>query len=795
VFLVGQRMGREKCCNMFCLSGMDMQNATDIMLACLDELKCFTKKEKKAYIYSKVLQTCWTGKHSTKGYYKYEWKIGVGKNSKRNVCRDAFMIAYDIKPTYLIEICHNIKRDNINTDSVFNDKENYVTQDKSNQTYNQLIKYSKSKGITLTVHQLAAMQIPNTHVALDTYGWMDAYFQLIGDIMPNSHGDIHLEPITIKEVHCEYLLDCKLNGVEFYNYNDFAKLWTTCFPYVKIREFKAVSGKCNTCAILSDLRRKCNDKQRKQEITYLHCLHRSAYMNERLEYCKRRTLAIQFPKLYLSLISDGMAQSHCQLPHLGNMTTFNAHLKQHIQGLIAHGRGLYMHRTYHTVDNCANLQIHTLLMSLEDISKKEGSLPSTFFYQIDGGSENTAKVVIALMEFLISKRFFQTIVLTRLMVGHTHEDIDGKYGRLWRYIRCRHVQSPDDYKQAISDALTKTNGEFVEQSEIIVIPDYAAYFEDCLDPKFGDYAKGAKTQLQFIFNVVEVSSSFPLGCCTTYRAFSSSDVIELVEDETAITGVSARSTKVSTYPQQTFVDEKNTQQTVEGMYILQRYPPIDRVLKPVGFPSESLSLFSNVMGKVKKFWEKSSPSTVNSWTNWADEIKIPKTESVEEHIADHPNAFYVPFLEKLFSPSSTLESNQSSVASLNRLSYDSLLNSLPRFVTEPVVTWQNRNKISKKFKSARRNTTELLNSTETAVIKDSIRTIKINKNNKNKITNKTKTKKQSKRKSEENLFFEDDELEDDNDVLSSDDNKSEEYNVSDFEKNEVINTNYKFIFV
>ena len=77
------------------------------------------------------------------------------------------------------------------------------------------------------------------------------------------------------------------------------------------------------------------------------------------------------------------------------------------------------------------------------------------------------------------------------------------------------------------EALTKTNGEFLEQREIIVIPDYTAYFENCIDPKFGDYAKGAKTQLQFIFNAVEVSDIFPLGCCTTYRAFSSNDVIEI----------------------------------------------------------------------------------------------------------------------------------------------------------------------------------------------------------------------------------------------------------------------------
>jgi len=776
-FLVGQRMSREKCCNNFCLSGMNMKNATDIMLACLNELKCFNKKEKKEYIYSKIVQSCWTGKYSSKGYYKYEWKIGIGKYSKLNVCREAFMVAYDIKSTYLIEICHNIKVNNINADSTFNDKENCIGQDKTNQVYNQLIKYSKLKGIKLTVQQLAAMKIPNTNVALDAYGWMDAYFQLVGDMMPNSYGDIHLEPITIKEVHREYLLDCKLNGFDFYSYNDFAKLWTTCFPNVKIREFKAVSGKCNTCAILSDLRRKCNDKQRKQEITYLHCLHRSAYMNERLQYCKRRTLAIQFPKLYLSLISDGMAQSHCQLPHLGNMTTFNAHLKQHIQGLIAHGRGVYMHRTFHTVDNCANLQIHTLLMTLEDILNKEGCLPPTFFYQIDGGSENTAKVVVAFMEFLILKRVFNTIILTRLMVCHTHEDIDGKYGRLWRYIRCRHVQSPSDYKQAINEALTKANGEFVEQSEIIVIPDYTAYFEDCIDAKFGDYAKGAKTQLQFCFNLVEVSNNFPLGCCTTYRAFSSNDVIELIEDATALTGISARSTNVSTYPLQTFIDENGMQQIVEGMYVLQRYPPIDRILKPVNFPSDSLSSFLNVMSKVKKFWEKSSPSTVESWIRWADETPIPNTQSVDEHILNHPNSFRIPLLGKLFSSNSSLEFVESSVESLNRLSYDSLLNSLPRFAAEPVVTWQNRNKISKKYKSARRNITEISNSPKNITLKDSIK-----KTTKKQKTTNNKAKKSYKQKAEANLFYED-EFEEDDNTYFDDDNKSEDELLSNDEVN------------
>jgi len=386
MLLVAQRMSREQCCNKFCLARLDMPFATKLMLKCLEELKCFSKKEKRNYLSTKIAQTCWTGDICQKGYARYDWKIGIGNAIKNGVCREAFMIAYDIKSTYFETLCREVKEGTLNYEKKLNDKTNIVHEDRNNVIYNELIRYTKLHGLKLTVQQLAAMQIPNTQVALDTYGWMDNYFQLVGDIMPNSNGDIHLEPITIKEVHDEYYIDfTTIYQQAYYNYNDFAKLWTICFPYVKIREYKAVSGKCNTCAILSDLRRKCNDKLRKQEITYLHCLHRTAYMNERLEYAKKRNLASQLPKLYLSLISDGMAQSHCQLPHLGNMTTFSTHLKQHIQGLIAHGRGLYMHRTFHTVDNGANSQIHTLLLTLEDILKTENELPSTLFYQIDGG--------------------------------------------------------------------------------------------------------------------------------------------------------------------------------------------------------------------------------------------------------------------------------------------------------------------------------------------------------------------------------------------------------------------------
>ena len=55
-----------------------------------------------------------------------------------------------------------------------------------------------------------------------------------------------------------------------------------------MREYKAVTGKCHTCAALSNMRKKYGDKVvRRQYLTQLFQLHRTAYMGERMEYMTR----------------------------------------------------------------------------------------------------------------------------------------------------------------------------------------------------------------------------------------------------------------------------------------------------------------------------------------------------------------------------------------------------------------------------------------------------------------------------------------------------------------------------
>lgn len=81
-----------------------------------------------------------------------------------------------------------------------------------------------------------------------------------------------------------------------------------------------------------------------------------------------------------------------------------------------HGRVFTIFRTFHNVKNNANMQLHCLLLDLEREYLKNGFLPRVLYFQVDGGSENTARHVFAMAELLVAKRLFEKIVITRLPV-------------------------------------------------------------------------------------------------------------------------------------------------------------------------------------------------------------------------------------------------------------------------------------------------------------------------------------------------------------------------------------------
>ena len=71
-------------------------------------------------------------------------------------------------------------------------------------------------------------------------------------------------------------------------------------------------------------------------------------------------------------------------------------------------------------------------------------------------------------------------VLTRLPVGHTHEDIDAKFAKIWVAVRGEFCATMEAYRNVIETALMSKQTP-VKVVDILVVPDYFAY----LSPLYG----------------------------------------------------------------------------------------------------------------------------------------------------------------------------------------------------------------------------------------------------------------------------------------------------------------------
>jgi len=328
-------------------------------------------------------------------------------------------------------------------------------------------------------------------------------------------------------------------------------------------------------------------------------------------------------------------------PAAGLQTFGTSALPQHLQGVLNHGRNFTIYRTFHNIINDSNLQIHCFLLSLESTLRAEHKLPDTVYYQVDGGSENIAKVVHLICELIIARRLTKKIVLSRLMVGHTHEDIDARFGVIWSSIRQEHVLSPQMYASMIRRSFDRSFP--VEVEDIWIVPNYTKLLSPCMDKKFGRYAKGEWTQLQFIFQSVPVETDFPLGVKTTYRRYCADQVMEVERNDAFPCGFSSQQCQTVTYPVAKVANEDGRAQP-EGMYILQKFPISDQI-EPCAFKRGGRAEFDETMRKVRQVLQT---PIINQWEEFS--TNVPENDDAVLYLQQHPNSMRIPLRDVLFTP-------------------------------------------------------------------------------------------------------------------------------------------------
>ena len=316
----------------------------------------------------------------------------------------------------------------------------------------------------------------------------------------------------------------------------FNKLWTSRFPLIKLPEYTSVHSKCVTCSLHDVIGEECTSKEQRAELRDLRKFHASLYRKQRFWYHRMREKAQREPENYLSCIGDGMAQVHNAIPSYSRSGTPTVPMTfdTHFQGMITHGKRFTIFRTFGNVGKGTNVAVHAWLRHLEIEYKKNGRLPDTLCLQIDGGGENANEIFPGMAELLVHWGLTKRVILTRLPVGHTHEDIDGKFGVIWNHNKMWNILTPQRqaFLTKVAFACLTSSGKYkVEVEDVFAVPDYRRFISpySWLQRVYKNTRDNPLTQLQLIIEKVPVSKEFPLGARTMYRAYATDSAVEIVE--------------------------------------------------------------------------------------------------------------------------------------------------------------------------------------------------------------------------------------------------------------------------
>ena len=139
------------------------------------------------------------------------------------------------------------------------------------------------------------------------------------------------------------------------------------------------------------------------------------------------------------MIIDFMDSNKTKNPHLLHRSRSDPEpLKLRLGGVIAHGQAQEeFGYIVFEFSSEANVCLNVLLRTLEKLSGGDlKNLPRHLHVQMDNsGKENKNNMMHGFLAALVQLDYFDVVDSSYLLVGHTHEDIDGMFSRSSRSVQ------------------------------------------------------------------------------------------------------------------------------------------------------------------------------------------------------------------------------------------------------------------------------------------------------------------------------------------------------------------------
>ena len=254
----------------------------------------------------------------------------------------------------------------------------------------------------------------------------------------------------------------------------FYHIWRKYRRFIKCRRNHGFST-CDTCIMFKErLLRLCNvgsfTSTERTRVMNGFKSHLHFVRNERAQYALNSLRPIDDSERAISVIIDCADQTKFGLPRFpmkGKRET-GMSIKQKIAGVLFHkalgGEDfLCLFTSPHNLRGGANLTIDALcrglfaLLEAWDSSGQNTYGRTNLFIQLDNtGKDNKNRYFFSFCDYLIHIGVFESITVSFLPVGHTHEDIDRRFSYISRGLEDRAVCCLGDLHECLQDSQGST---------------------------------------------------------------------------------------------------------------------------------------------------------------------------------------------------------------------------------------------------------------------------------------------------------------------------------------------------